>query len=218
MCLLTARPPPTPSRCRYTYYNVTEHVRHVLVSEGCIRRCFERCSESCFERYCITRLEEPVNDTAVCIPQCFERFFETNEPDFASSSVGGSGAGGAGAVGAMNGTNCYGGVCYNGNVSDCQMACDSDCVVSRGANCSSSCDHLINPVQWQGCLAECLANASAVCARDCIYVCTLNHTLAYGYPEPRAPSPTRPRTLDAQTQPRPCVLARATTRCTQASR
>jgi hypothetical protein len=168
----------------FVYHNVTEHVRYVFVTEACVRRCFERCAARCFERYCITRLEEPINETAICLPQCFERFFDASEPDLAAQGPSGTESDGALGGGALNGTNCYGGVCYNGNVSDCQLACDADCVTVRGANCTSGCDHIDNPTDWNACLSGCLANASAVCARDCVYVCTGNHTLAYGYPLP----------------------------------
>lgn len=169
----------------HTYHNITEHVRHIYVTESCIRRCFERCVASCFQRYCVTSLEEPVNDTAICLPRCYERFLDENEPDL--SAQGPSGVGGdslSGGGGQLNGTNCYGGVCYNGNVSDCQAACDADCVSQRGANCTKTCDVLEDPNVWSVCLSGCLANASAVCAPDCLYVCTGNHSLAYGYPRP----------------------------------
>lgn len=167
------------------YYNVTEHVRNVYVTEGCIRRCFDRCVARCFERYCVTRLEEPVNDTAVCLPRCLDRFFE--EPA-EGLDLGNNGASPSSGLSTSLGSNsnytaCYGSQCF-ANITTCQLMCDADCLIVRSANCSTLCEHLVNPTIWQGCLAGCLANASAICARDCVYSCTSNHTLAYGYRAP----------------------------------
>lgn len=142
----------------YIYYNVTEFERDLLVSEGCVRRCASRCVARCFDRYCVTRLEVPINETAVCLPRCLRRFYA----DAAAVNV---------PVSAE---------AYVFNSSQCQLSCLADCAVRHSANCSALCEHLIDPPLWQSCVSLCYANASASCSRDCVYWCTANLTLAYG--------------------------------------
>ena len=165
------------------FYNVTEHKRNLYVSEGCVRRCFTGCVERCFERYCITRLEEPVNETAICLPQCLERFFEEQEIDAEVVAQAAAATGGSGSGYDANHTACFQGSCY-ANATSCQLVCDAECLIVRSGNCSTACADYVDPNLWQNCLAGCLANASAICSRDCVYACTSNHTLAYGYPAP----------------------------------
>jgi hypothetical protein len=166
------------------FYNVTEHRRNTYVSERCIRQCFHGCVARCFERYCVTRLEEPVNDTAVCLPRCLNRFYEAQAEDQLDDSWGFGGERAPGSEGGdVNGTACWRERCY-ANVTSCQLACEAGCLVMSSANCSSLCDHRVSPSAWQDCLAGCIFNTSAVCARDCVYACTSNHTLAYGFSAP----------------------------------
>ena len=156
------------------YYNVTEYRRDLVVSEGCVQRCFERCTERCFDEYCITRLEVPVNETAICLPRCLHRFFEDADAQFAWRAE---------EAAAANYTACYAGTCHP-NTTSCQLACDNACLAEQSANCSLACDHIYIMEDWQACLAQCYANASGLCAPYCVYECTSNHTLAYGFAAP----------------------------------
>ena len=146
------------------YHNVTEHQRDILVSEGCVRRCAARCIDRCFDRYCVTRIEVPVNETATCLPRCLKRFFE-EDMEYEAMSVDGADA---------NATVV--------NVTQCQLTCHDECIASSVGNCSAICEPIIDPSAWQACYAGCYANVSVACGRDCVYQCTANHTLAYGFP------------------------------------
>ena len=115
-------------------------------------------------------LEEPVNDTAVCIPQCLERFFEDVDEEELLASDSGYGADGSSVASSAlatlmgNGSYCYAETCHV-NLTDCQLLCDAECLVVRSSNCSSLCDHHESPTVWNGCIANCVANASAACAQ-----------------------------------------------------
>ena len=137
------------------FFNVTEYFTDIMVSEDCIRRCGRRCAEQCFERYCQTRLEEPVNDTAVCIPQCLERFFEDVDEEELLASDSGYGADGSSVASSAlatsmgNGSYCYAETCHV-NLTDCQLLCDAECLVVRSSNCTSLCDHHESPLFGMG--------------------------------------------------------------------
>ena len=195
----------------FVYYNVTEYERDILVSEGCVRRCAARCIERCFDHYCVTRLEEPINETATCLPRCLEvciRPVPSNQPCFAPPSlhftprtpgsphslqvfftpeeeVLAQYADDVGSVDAGLGGGGVGGVNASSlNLTECQLACHGPCLVHRSSNCSALCEPILEPNAWQACYTGCYANASAVCTRDCVYECTDNHTLAYGFEAP----------------------------------
>ena len=156
----------TPCSAPNIFYNLTTFERDVLVSKGCVQRCAARCVARCFDRYCVTRLEEPVNDTAICLPRCLDRFFEASEADDATVDD----------RGAANATTL--------NVTACQLSCHASCIVGRSSYCSALCESYLDPTLWGLCLGNCYANASVSCHRDCVYGCTSNHTLAYGFAAP----------------------------------
>ena len=149
--------------CSYKdiYRNITRMTGNLLFREQCVMDCFGNCSQRCTDTYCMMNVEEPINESARCLPRCMERFVQ---PALATTT---------------DPTNKTG-----TNQTHCLRTCTADCTAAVSPGCRLRCEPLMDPNRWQTCVDGCVRQESKPCRRECVYGCTANHSAAYGVPAP----------------------------------